>query len=107
MAAASSTTARSSAYAATEQRSPYTSTKLRHHRLTKTTSLDGRQKYDIACQSDRYRQRRDEMTERMTKGVLQPEWRDDGGTAHGRCNTWPTPSLHIANLPLDANVQFR
>ncbi len=72
--------------------------------LTKSISLDGR-KDDIACGQIDIGNAATEMTERMTKGVLQPygattvEPRMD--VAHGG-----SAELYMANLPLDANVQF-
>ena len=49
----------------------YTSTKHAITGLTKSTSLDGRQ-YDIACGQIDIGNAVTPMTERMTKGVLQP-----------------------------------
>jgi NAD(P)-dependent dehydrogenase (short-subunit alcohol dehydrogenase family) len=68
----------------------YTSTKHAITGLTKSTSLDGRQ-YDIACGQIDIGNAVTPMTERMTKGVLQP----DGSTRSSRAWTsrrWPTPS---------------
>ena len=93
-----------SAYAPRPNSAPYTSTKHAITGLTKTTSLDGR-KYDIACSQIDIGNAATEMTERMTKGVLQP---------NGEMMVEPRMDVqhvanaivHIANLPLDANVQF-
>jgi len=82
----------------------YTSTKHAITGLTKSTSLDGR-KYDIACSQIDIGNAATPMTERMTKGVLQP-----GGA------TMVEPRMDVqhvadaivfmARLPLDSNVQF-
>lgn len=93
-----------SAYAPRPNSAPYTSTKHAITGLTKTTSLDGR-KYDIACSQIDIGNAATEMTERMTKGVLQP---------NGEMMVEPRMDVqhvanaivHIANLPLEANVQF-
>jgi NAD(P)-dependent dehydrogenase (short-subunit alcohol dehydrogenase family) len=82
----------------------YTSTKHAITGLTKSTSLDGR-KYDIACSQIDIGNAATEMTERMTKGILQP---------HGAMMVEPRMNVqHVADaivfmarLPLDANVQF-
>jgi NAD(P)-dependent dehydrogenase (short-subunit alcohol dehydrogenase family) len=93
-----------SAYAPRPNSSPYTSTKHAITGLTKTTSLDGR-KYDIACSQIDIGNAATEMTERMAKGILQ---------ANGTMAIEPRMDVkhvadaivHIANLPLEANVQF-
>src|SRR5262252_4030532 len=83
---------------------PYTATKHAITGLTKSIALDGRP-FDIACGQIDIGNAATEMTQRMTAGVLQA----DGSIR-------PEPSidvahvansvLHMANLPLDANVQF-
>ena len=84
--------------------SPYTATKHAVTGLTKSTSLDGRQ-YDIACGQIDIGNAATEMTDRMTKGVPQPngtmmvEPRMD--VAHVGSSV-----AYMASLPLDANVQF-
>ena len=93
-----------SAYAPRPNSSPYTSTKHAITGLTKTTSLDGR-KYDIACSQIDIGNAATEMTERMTAGVMQ---------ANGTMAVEPRMDVkhvadavvHIAGLPLEANVQF-
>jgi NAD(P)-dependent dehydrogenase (short-subunit alcohol dehydrogenase family) len=83
---------------------PYTSTKHAITGMTKCFSLDGR-KYDIACSQIDIGNAATEMTERITKGVMQ---------ANGALMVEPRMDLKhvadavvfIANLPLDANVQF-
>ena len=82
----------------------YTATKHAVTGLTKCVSLDCR-KHDIACGQIDIGNAATEMTERMTKGVPQPngtlmvEPRMD--VAHVGAAV-----LHMANLPLESNVQF-
>jgi NAD(P)-dependent dehydrogenase (short-subunit alcohol dehydrogenase family) len=93
-----------SAHSPRPNSAPYTATKHAITGLTKSISLDGR-KYDIACGQIDIGNAATEMTERMTTGVLQA----DGTKA-------PEPRmdvklvadavLYMANLPLEANVQF-
>ncbi len=93
-----------SAYAPRPGSAPYTSTKHAITGLTKSLSLDGRL-YDIcACQID-IGNALTEMAKPMTKGVLQP---DGSNRAEATMDVGHVASsvLHIANLPLDANVQF-
>lgn len=83
---------------------PYTATKHAVTGITKCFSLDGR-KYDIACSQIDIGNAATEMTERITKGVMQ---------ADGTLKVEPRMDLKhvadavvfIADLPLDANVQF-
>ena len=83
---------------------PYTSTKHAITGLTRSTSLDGR-KYDIACGQIDIGNAATPMTERMKKGVPQP---------NGSVAVEPTMDVehvgraivYMASLPLDANVQF-
>jgi NAD(P)-dependent dehydrogenase (short-subunit alcohol dehydrogenase family) len=82
----------------------YTATKHAVTGLTKCISLDGR-KNDIACGQIDIGNAATEMTERMTKGVPQ---------ANGTMMVEPRMDvahvgaavLHMANLPLESNVQF-
>ena len=82
----------------------YTATKHAVTGLTKSTSLDGR-KHDIACSQIDIGNAATEMTERMTKGVMQ---------ANGEIAIEPrmdvkhvaSAIVYMASLPLDANVQF-
>ena len=93
-----------SAHSPRPNSAPYTSTKHAITGLTKSISLDGR-KFDIACGQIDIGNAATEMTERMSSGVAQA----DGSLA-------PEPRmdvklvadavLYMANLPLDANVQF-
>ena len=84
--------------------SPYTSTKHAITGLTKATALDGRA-FDIACSQIDIGNAATEMAERMAKGVPQ---------ANGTIAVEPlmdinhvaSAVLYMANLPLDANVQF-
>jgi NAD(P)-dependent dehydrogenase (short-subunit alcohol dehydrogenase family) len=93
-----------SAYAPRPLSAPYTSTKHAISGLTRSTALDGRP-YRIACGQIDIGNAATEMTERMTRGVLQ---------ANGE--TKPEPRMdvkhvadalvHMASLPLEANVLF-
>src|ERR1700679_475312 len=93
-----------SAHSPRPNSAPYTATKHAITGLTKSISLDGR-KYDIACGQIDIGNAATEMTERMTAGVAQA----DGTKA-------PEPRMdvklvadavvYMANLPLEANVQF-
>ena len=83
---------------------PYTATKHAITGLTRSTSLDGR-KYDIACSQIDIGNAATPMTAKSRDGALQ---------AHGAVVVEPTMDadhvaravLYIAELPLDANVQF-
>ncbi len=83
---------------------PYTATKHAITGLTRSISLDGR-KYDVACSQIDIGNAATEMTERMTSGVLQP---DGSKMVEPRMDVRHVADavLYIANLPLDANVQF-
>jgi NAD(P)-dependent dehydrogenase (short-subunit alcohol dehydrogenase family) len=93
-----------SAYAPRPNSAPYTATKHAILGLTKSISLDGRP-YDIACGQIDIGNAATELTERMTAGVPQ---------ANGTVMAEPRMDLrhvadavlYMANLPLDANVQF-
>ncbi len=83
---------------------PYTATKHAITGLTKSISLDCR-KHDIACGQIDIGNAATEMTDRMSTGILQ---------ANGTKAIEPRMDvklvadavLYMANLPLDANVQF-
>jgi NAD(P)-dependent dehydrogenase (short-subunit alcohol dehydrogenase family) len=83
---------------------PYTATKHAVTGLTKVTSLDGR-KYDIACGQIDVGNALTDMAARMAKGVPQ---------ANGTVAPEPLMDvqqvadtvLHMASLPLDANILF-
>lgn len=91
-----------SAYAPRPGSMPYTATKHAITGLTKSAALDGR-KYDIACGQIDIGNALTEMAEKMTRGVPQ---------ADGSTKIEPTIDvqhvanavLHMASLPLDANV---
>jgi len=93
-----------SAHAPRPNSAPYTSTKHAVTGLTKSTSLDCR-KYDIACSQIDIGNAATPMTERMAGGVPQangdvvPEPRMD-------VKHVADAVVYMANLPLDANVQF-
>jgi NAD(P)-dependent dehydrogenase (short-subunit alcohol dehydrogenase family) len=83
---------------------PYTATKHAITGLTKCISLDGRN-FDIACGQIDIGNAATEMTERMTAGVAQA----DGSTkVEPRMDVRHVADavLYMANLPLDANVEF-
>ncbi len=93
-----------SAHAPRPNSAPYTATKHAITGLTKSSALDGRA-YDIAVGQIDIGNARTEMTARMATGVLQP---------HGAMAIEPVMDvdnvanavLHMASLPLDANVLF-
>jgi NAD(P)-dependent dehydrogenase (short-subunit alcohol dehydrogenase family) len=93
-----------SAQAPRPNSAPYTATKHAVTGLTKSTALDGR-KYNIACGQIDIGNALTENTAKMADGILQ---------ASGALAPEPTMDmehvaqsvLHMANLPLDANVLF-
>jgi NAD(P)-dependent dehydrogenase (short-subunit alcohol dehydrogenase family) len=93
-----------SAHAPRPFSSPYTATKHAITGLTKSTALDCRA-YGIACGQIDIGNAATEMTTRMTQGVLQPS---------GELMVEPRMDVthvanavvHMASLPLDANVLF-
>ncbi len=93
-----------SAHAPRPHSAPYTATKHAVTGLTKSTSLDGR-RYNIACGQIDVGNALTEMAAAMTKGVPQ---------ADGSIKVEPVMDvnhvasmvLHMANLPLEANIQF-
>src|SRR5438876_6779517 len=93
-----------SAHAPRPNSAPYTATKHAVSGLTKCISLDGR-KYDIACGQIDIGNAATELTERMTAGVAQA----DGSTrVEPRMDVRHVAEavVYMANLPLDANVEF-
>ncbi|HZE90309.1 MAG TPA: SDR family oxidoreductase [Rhizobacter sp.] len=82
----------------------YSATKHAITGLTKATSLDGRE-WDIACGQIDIGNAATDMTERMAQGILQ---------ANGQTLVEPRMDVqhvadavvHMAGLPLEANVQF-
>ena len=93
-----------SAYAPRPDSAPYTASKHAITGLTRSISLDGRP-YDIACSQIDIGNARTAMAERIGKGIKQ---------ANGTMMAEPTMDpahvanaiVHIADLPLDVNVQF-
>jgi NAD(P)-dependent dehydrogenase (short-subunit alcohol dehydrogenase family) len=93
-----------SAHAPRPRSVPYTATKHAITGLTKCISLDGRD-FDIACGQIDIGNAATELTERMVAGVPQ---------ANGSTMVEPRMDVkyvadaivYMANLPLDANVQF-
>jgi NAD(P)-dependent dehydrogenase (short-subunit alcohol dehydrogenase family) len=93
-----------SAYAPRPNSAPYTATKHAISGLTRSIALDGR-KYDITASQIDIGNAATEMTERMAAGVKQ---------ANGTMAIEPRMNVkhvadsivHIASLPLDANVLF-
>jgi NAD(P)-dependent dehydrogenase (short-subunit alcohol dehydrogenase family) len=93
-----------SAHAPRPFSAPYTATKHAVTGLTKASSLEGRA-YDIACGQIDIGNAASDMTERMTSGVPQ---------ANGSLMAEPRMDVkivadavvHMASLPLDANVLF-
>ena len=84
--------------------SPYTASKHGITGLTRTLSLDGRP-YDIVCGQIDIGNALTEMAMPMTKGVPQP---DGSIRAEATMDVAHVASsvLHMAEMPLDANVQF-
>ncbi len=93
-----------SAHAPRPFSAPYSATKHGVTGLTKATSLDGRA-HNIACGQIDIGNAATDMTTRMAQGILQPN-----GTlmAEPRMDVQHVASavLHMASLPLEANVQF-
>jgi NAD(P)-dependent dehydrogenase (short-subunit alcohol dehydrogenase family) len=93
-----------SAHAPRPHSAPYTATKHAITGLTKSTSLDGRA-YDIACGQIDIGNALTELAAPMARGVPQ---------ANGTIAAEPVMDVahvgetivHMASLPLDANVQF-
>jgi NAD(P)-dependent dehydrogenase (short-subunit alcohol dehydrogenase family) len=93
-----------SAYAPRPDSAPYTASKHAITGLTRSISLDGRP-YDIACSQIDIGNARTAMAERIGKGIKH---------ANGTKMAEPTMDhahvanaiVHIADLPLDVNVQF-
>jgi NAD(P)-dependent dehydrogenase (short-subunit alcohol dehydrogenase family) len=83
---------------------PYTATKHAITGLTKSISLDGRP-FDIACGQIDIGNAATEMTERMSKGILQA---NGAMMAEPRIDVKHVADavVYMASLPLDANVQF-
>jgi NAD(P)-dependent dehydrogenase (short-subunit alcohol dehydrogenase family) len=93
-----------SAHAPRPNSAPYTASKHGMTGLTKCISLDGR-KYDIACGQIDIGNAVTEMTTRMAAGVPQA---DGTRAVEARMDIRHVAEavLYMANLPLEANVQF-
>jgi NAD(P)-dependent dehydrogenase (short-subunit alcohol dehydrogenase family) len=93
-----------SAHSPRPHSAPYTATKHAITGLTKATSLDGR-RYDIACGQIDIGNAATDLTSRLGTGAAQPdgsirpEPMIDVGLVAGAV-------VHMAGLPLEANVQF-
>ena len=83
---------------------PYTSTKHAITGLTKSGNLDGRGHNIVVCQID-IGNAITPMTERMATGILQP---DGSMQPEDRLDVQEVGDLvvHMANMPLDANIPF-
>jgi NAD(P)-dependent dehydrogenase (short-subunit alcohol dehydrogenase family) len=93
-----------SAHAPRPHSAPYTATKHAVTGLTKATSLDGRD-YDIACGQIDIGNAATDLAAMLAAGALQP----DGSTrAEPMIDAELVASavVHMASLPLEANVQF-
>ena len=93
-----------SAHAPRPNSAPYTSTKHAITGLTKSTSLDGRQ-HDIACGQIDIGNALTDMAQRMTTGVAQANG-EIAIEAVMDVQHVANAVLHMASLPLEANVQF-
>jgi len=93
-----------SAHAPRPHSAPYTATKHGMTGLTKCIALDGRN-FDIACSQIDIGNAETEMTARMAGGVMQA---DGTEKAEPRFDVRHVADavVYMANLPLDANVQF-
>ncbi len=93
-----------SAYVPRPGSAPYTASKHAITGLTKSTALDGRP-YNIACGQIDVGNAASEMTAKMSDGVLQA---DGSVTAEPVMDVRHVADavLHMASLPLDANVLF-
>ncbi|HAA75592.1 TPA: 3-oxoacyl-ACP reductase [Candidatus Latescibacteria bacterium] len=83
---------------------PYTATKHAITGLTKSSSLDGR-KYDIAVGQIDIGNARVERTERTSQGMPQA-WGATEPEAQMHTQNVADAIVHMASLPLEANVQF-
>ena len=93
-----------SAHAPRPLSAPYTATKHAITGLTKSTALDGRT-YDIACGQIDIGNAASDMTSRMASGIVQA---DGSLKAEPRMDLAHVANavVHMASLPLDANVLF-
>jgi NAD(P)-dependent dehydrogenase (short-subunit alcohol dehydrogenase family) len=93
-----------SAHAPRPNSTPYTATKHAVTGLTKCASLDGR-KYDIACGQIDIGNALTEMAARMAKGVPQANG-EIAIEAVMDVQHVANAIVHMASLPLEANIQF-
>ena len=93
-----------SAYVPRPGSAPYTSTKGAITGLTRTLSLDGRP-FNIACGQIDIGNALTEMAQPMTTGVPQADGSIKPEATMDVANV-ASSVLHMAGLPLDANVQF-
>ena len=93
-----------SAHAPRPHSAPYTATKHAITGLTKSTSLDGR-RYDIACGQIDIGNALTDMAQRMTTGVPQANG-EIAIEAVMDVQHVANAVVHMASLPLEANVQF-
>ncbi len=93
-----------SAHAPRPHSAPYTATKHAITGLTKSISLDGRN-YNIACSQIDIGNARTEMTAQMEHGVAQA---NGANLVEPQIDVQHVAEavLYMANLPLEANVQF-
>ena len=93
-----------SAHAPRPFSAPYTSTKHAITGLTKSIALDGRP-YNIVCSQIDIGNAATEMTERMAAGIIQA---DGSIRVEDRMdvNHVANAVVHMANLPLEANILF-
>jgi NAD(P)-dependent dehydrogenase (short-subunit alcohol dehydrogenase family) len=93
-----------SAHAPRPFSAPYSATKHAVTGLTKSTSLDGRA-HNIACGQIDIGNAATDMTTRMAQGILQA---NGSWMAEPRMDVQHVANavLHMASLPLEANVQF-
>jgi len=93
-----------SAHAPRPDSTPYTATKHGVTGLTKSISLDGR-KYDIACGQIDIGNALTELSARMAVGVTQANG-EKAPESMMDVQHVGNAIIHMANLPLDVNVQF-
>jgi NAD(P)-dependent dehydrogenase (short-subunit alcohol dehydrogenase family) len=93
-----------SAHAPRPNSAPYTSTKHAITGLTKSTALDGR-RYEIACGQIDIGNADTEMAARMKQGVQQADGRIEIEAMMDVLHV-ARAVVHMASLPLDANVLF-
>ncbi|MBF9038635.1 SDR family NAD(P)-dependent oxidoreductase [Rhodobacterales bacterium LSUCC0246] len=93
-----------SAYVPRWGSAPYTASKHAITGLTRSISLDGRP-FNIACGQVDIGNALTDMARKMTKGVPQADGSIEVEPVMDVSNV-ATSVLHMANLPLEANVQF-